>query len=64
VGISGTIARDTISAAGGVEGDAYTYYKHHLATSVEGIDKLIDLALVRSLFFFQKQNLLVCNRKK
>jgi hypothetical protein len=51
-GISATVAGGTMTAsgarvaAGGIKGDAYTYYAYQTASSVAGVDELMDLALV------------------
>jgi hypothetical protein len=51
-GISSTVAAGTMTGhggrvpAGGIRGAAYTYYAHQTATSLAGVQKLMDLGLV------------------
>jgi hypothetical protein len=55
-GILGTVAGGSMtgsgarSATGGTQGDAYSYYVHHTASSIEGINELMDLALVSTIY--------------
>jgi hypothetical protein len=37
-------------ASGGIEGDAYGYYAHQTASTLEGLIELMNLALVSVIF--------------
>jgi hypothetical protein len=56
VGKSGIATHGTMTAAGarlasgGIEGDAYGYYAHQTASTLEGLIELMNLALVSIIF--------------
>ena len=61
-GISVTVAAGTMTGhggrvpTGGAKGAAYTYYAHQTASSVAGVQELMNLALVGSCSYLNTPN--------